>query len=225
MNIIALIPARGGSKGLPGKNIIDFLNKPLIAHSIEYAKNSNLINKIYVSTDSNRIASISSSYGVQIIKRPKDISTDTASTESAIEHAISSMTPVPDIIVLLQPTSPLRPKNSLTDAINKFIEHSYDSLLSLSPIHGFIWNIKNNKVIPNYDYKNRPRRQDILENEKIYKENGSLYIFTVQNFKNSKNRLGGKIGHIIFDEEYGYEIDTKNDLSIIESISKTINEK
>ena len=188
-------------------------------------KKNNLINKIYVTTDSKKIASISSSYGAQIIERPQDISTDTASTESAIEHAIPSMNPKPEIIVLLQPTSPLRPKDSLTDAINKFIEHSYDSLLSLSPIHGFLWNIKNNKVIPNYDYTNRPRRQDIKKDEKTYKENGSLYIFTTKNFKKTKNRLGGNIGHVIFNEEYGYEIDTKHDLSIMKNISKIINEK
>ena len=118
INIIVIIPARGGSKGIPGKNIKNFEGKPLISHSIEYAQDSELINQIYVSTDDEQIAHISKTAGAKIIKRPSELATDTSTTESAIKHALNNIDKRPDIIVLLQPTSPLRPEKSLDIAIN-----------------------------------------------------------------------------------------------------------
>ena len=222
INIIAIIPARGGSKGIPGKNIKNFEGKPLISHSIEYALDSKLINEIYVSTDDEQIAHISKTAGAKIIKRPAEFATDTSSTESVIKHALNNIDDTPDIIILLQPTSPLRPKGSLDSIIDKFIDEKYDSLLSLSPSNNFFWNIENNKIAPEYDYLNRKRRQDITPDEKKYFENGSVYIFSREHFESTNNRLGGKIGYVIFPEEYGYEIDVPKDLIILEQLSREI---
>lgn len=223
MNIISIIPARGGSKGVPKKNTKKFLDKPLIAHSIEYSLSSKLVTETYVTTDDSEIKSISEKYNAKVIDRPKIISGDEATTESAIEHAMQNINIDPEIIILLQPTSPFRPKNSLDKAINHFIKNSYDSLLSLSPTHNFIWNVSNGIAKPNYDFLNRPRRQDLKINDINFIENGSLYIFKKSNFKKYKNRLGGKIGYIIFDEQYSKEIDTKLDFFILEEISKRFN--
>ena len=222
-NIIVIIPARGGSKGIPKKNIINFLDKPLITHSIQYAKDSSCINNIYVSTNDKNIAKISLDNGAKIINRPNNLSNDTATTESAILHALDNIDTKPDIIVLLQPTSPLRPQNSLDKAIEHFLSGQYDSLLSISPTHRFFWKTEQKKAIPRYDFKNRPRRQDIKKEDINYVENGSLYISTYDNLITNKNRLGGNIGFIIFDEEYSYEIDTYTDLKILESIAKDLN--
>ncbi|SVD73433.1 uncharacterized protein METZ01_LOCUS426287, partial [marine metagenome] len=109
----AFIPARGGSKGIPDKNIKEFAGKPLIVHSIEYALESNLINEVVVSTDHNKISIIAKETGASVINRPPEFSTDTAKTESAVDHYINIAKQKPDIIVLLQATSPLRPKGSL----------------------------------------------------------------------------------------------------------------
>ena len=222
INVIAIIPARGGSKGIPGKNIKNFEGKPLIIHSIEYAQESKLVNGIYVSTDDNQIAHIAKTAGARIIKRPTELATDTCSTESAIEHALKNIDNTPDIIVLLQPTSPLRPKKSLDSVIDKFIDSEYDSLLSLSPSNHFFWNIDSKKASAEYDYLNRKRRQDIKPEEKKYFENGSIYIFTKEHFELTNNRLGGKIGYVIFPEEYGHEIDVPKDLIILEQLSREI---
>ena len=222
VNIIAIIPARGGSKGIPGKNIKNFEGKPLICHSIEYAKESSLIRDIYVSTDDEQIAHISKTAGSKIIIRPSELATDTATTESAIAHALNNIDNSPDIIVLLQPTSPLRPKKSLDSIINTFIDGHYDSLLSLSPSNNFFWKIDSNVVQAEYNYLDRKRRQDINPEEKKYFENGSVYIFTKNHFELTNNRLGGKIGHVIFPEEYGYEIDVPKDLIILEQLSREI---
>lgn len=223
MKIISIIPARGGSKGVPKKNIKRFLNKPLISHSIEYSQSSKKIIQTYVSTDDLEIKKISEEHNVKVIDRPKEISGDTATTESAVEHVLQNIKFKPDIVVLLQPTSPLRPLNSLEKAINHFIDNNYDSLLSISPTHNFIWNISNNIAHPRYDYIKRPRRQDLNEKDINYIENGSLYIFKYSNFMKYKNRLGGKIGYIIFEEKYAMEIDTKLDFLILEEISKRFN--
>ena len=220
-NIIVIIPARGGSKGIPNKNIIDCIGKPLIAHSIEYAKESNLVTSIYVSTDDDKIATTAKEYSAEVISRPDSISGDTATTESAIEHALENI-PKPDIIVLLQATSPLRPMGSLDKSLEKMISEQYDSLLSLSPTHRFNWEVHGDEAVPKYDFKNRPRRQDIPESEQAYIENGSVYIFTYENFIKHNNRLGGRIGYIIFEEEFSFEIDSPTDLIIIDSIAKTI---
>jgi CMP-N,N'-diacetyllegionaminic acid synthase len=221
INIVVLIPARGGSKGVLRKNIREFNGKPLITHSIEYAKSCDLVNSVYVSTDDEKISEISSDSGAKIIDRPSKISGDTATTESAIIHAISMMDSKPDIIVLLQATSPFRPKNSLKEALEKFIKNDFDSLLSISPTHRFFWSVDgNDNISPKYDYLNRPRRQDLKRTDTQFVENGSLYIFTYAHFLSIKNRLGGKIGYIEFAEKYSHEIDTKLDFKILEALAK-----
>lgn len=221
MNIIALIPARGGSKGIPKKNIKLFNGEPLVNHSIKYAKNCNLIDEIYVSTDDEEISLVSSKAGASVIKRPINISGDNATTESAIKHTLKSLSKKPDIIVLLQPTSPYRPKDSLKEALNKFIDNDYDSLLSITPTHRFIWSIdKKNNLKASYDFLKRPRRQDLKRSEINFIENGSLYIFKYESFLLSENRLGGKIGYVEFDEEFSHEIDTYYDFKFLEGLVK-----
>ena len=218
--IIALIPARGGSKGIPKKNIRKFLDLPLIVHSINYALSCKFIDEIYVTTDNMEIAEIAIDAGAKTIDRPKKLALDESTTESAIEHALDKLTNKPDTIVLLQPTSPMRPKNSLEDALDIYYNGRYDSLLSISPTHNFFWSIKDNIPIPNYDFMNRARRQDIKDENISYTENGSLYIFSYKHFNNTKNRLGGKIGYIIFPEEYSIEIDSEKDFLILEKYVK-----
>ena len=223
-NIIAIIPARGGSKGIPKKNIINFLGKPLVVHSIDYAKSSNLISDIYLSTDDSDIAKIGLDNGAKIINRPLSISGDEASTESALLHVLENINNKPDVIILLQPTSPLRPKNNLDKVFEHFFSNNYDSLLSISPTHRFFWKINEENAIPKYDFNNRPRRQDIKLEDINYIENGSLYISTYENLINNNNRLGGNIGYVIFDEKYSYEIDSITDLKFLEALSKEDND-
>tara|TARA_B000000475_G_C15996349_1_gene447042 strand:- start:469 stop:1167 length:699 start_codon:yes stop_codon:yes gene_type:complete len=221
LNYIAIIPARGGSKGVPKKNIKNFLGKPLILHSIDYAKESNFINEIILTTDSEEIMKIGNQHNITVVKRPDNISGDEATTESAINHVISSMKyPENTVYILLQPTSPLRPKNSLDEMINQFNIYKYDSMLSISPIHPLTWKINNRKPECMYDYQNRPRRQDFKDEDLIYDENGSVYIFKHNLFIKELNRLGGKIGSFIFSEEYGKQIDTPLDFDLLETIGK-----
>ena len=217
--ITAFIPARGGSKGIPEKNIKEFAGKPLVVHSIEYALNCDQIDEVVVSTDDDKIVKIARMAGARIVKRPPELSIDSATTESAIHHFVNKFNKKPDILVLLQPTSPFRPKGSLENAITHFTENGFDSLLSITPTHRFFWRVKENQTtFAEYDYLNRPLRQDMKTENIRYVENGSLYIFTRKHFDKTGNRLGGKIGYVEWPKEYSLEIDTPLDFDILEKL-------
>ena len=198
-----------------------FLGKPLITHSIQYAKDCDAVTGVFVSTDDEEIGVISKAAGAEIIQRPDEISGDAATTESAIEHALSHWDKrglKPDIIVLLQATSPVRPEGSLAEALSNFQKQKLDSMLSLSPTHRFFWKLEGNQALAEYDFLNRPRRQDMRSADIRHVENGSVYIFTRKHFQSTGNRLGGQIGYVLFPEEYGLEIDTELDFSLLESL-------
>ncbi len=218
---IAIIPARGGSKGVPRKNVRLLGDKPLIAHSILDAKESQYTDKVYVSTDDLEIAEVSRQYGAEIINRPNQLAGDTASSESALIHALSEIEKTdisPDLVVFLQCTSPLRTGIDIDKAIAKLKAENADSLLSVSPSHRFLWEeVAGVAKSINYDYRDRPRRQDM---QPQYVENGSIYIFKPWVLKEFGNRLGGKISLFIMSEAASWEIDSALDLEIAESLMK-----
>ena len=224
--IYAIIPARGGSKGIPKKNIIDFDGYPLIYHSINFAKQSKLVDEVIVSTDSHEIKKIAEGYNSIIVDRPENISRDDSSTELAIKHIINEFNIHSDsIIVLLQPTSPIRPIGVLDKMLVDFINENFDSMVSISPCHPLNWKLKSDELICQYDYKNRPMRQQFKKDDFIYDENGSVYIFNPKLITKNNNRLGGKIGYEIFPQEYGRQIDTFLDLEILRATAKYLNKK
>jgi len=220
--VLALIPARGGSKGIPNKNIKLFNRRPLIEWSIKLALKSKLIDKVVVSSDSQKILSISKELGAEVILRPKNISVDNATTESAISHCIKYFNNNYETIILLSPTSPLRKKNDLDNAIKFFYSNKLDSCFSGSKLIDFlIWNYdkidKKYKSI-NYDFKNRGNRQ----NRKLgYVENGSIYIFKPSLIIKKNNRIGGKFDIFNMDFWQSFEIDEKDDWKLLETIHKT----
>jgi len=218
MNIICVIPARGNSKEIINKNIINFCGKPLIAWSIEQALASNNINDVYVSSDSDQILQISNEYGAKKIKRPDNIAGDESTSEDALIHAINQIekdNEKIDLVVFLQGTSPLRSSEDIDEAIKVFINDELDSLFSACDLKDLMmWkNKEDNLTSINYDYKNRKRRQDM---QKQYGENGSIYIFKPNIIKQNMNRLGGKIGIYVMNEWKIHEIDTKEDIGICE---------
>ena len=219
MNIVCIIPARGNSKEIIDKNIINFCGKPLIAWSIEQALASNHISNVYVSSDSDKILNLSIKYGAREIKRPDVLAQDESTSEEALVHAINtieqSYDDKIDLVVFLQGTSPLRNLKDIDEAINVFMNNNLDSLFSACDLKDLmVWkNIDDNLTSINYDYKNRKRRQDM---QKQYGENGSIYIFKPKIIRESMNRLGGKIGTYIMDSWKIYEIDNEEDIGICE---------
>lgn len=216
-NIIAIIPARGGSKGLPRKNILPLSGKPLIAHSIEHCTSSKYIQEVYVSTDEEEIVTVSKKHGASVILRPAELCQDESSSELAIEHALEVLSErngtLPDLIVFIQCTSPVRGNNDLDQAIEQFVKEKADSLLSVSPSHAFLWRRSPGGPEPiNYNPEHRPRRQDKEQN---YWENGSFYIFSPQNFLKHKNRLGDRVSMYVMSRRV-IDIDDELDFKIAE---------
>jgi len=221
-SVMAIIPARGGSKGIPRKNIKPLGGRPLLYYTVDAAKKSDIFDKIIVSTDDAEIEKVSIKYGAHVVKRPGRISRDTSSTEQAVIHALWWLKKkekyIPDVIILLQATSPLRTAPDIRAAYRKFREKNLDSLLSVTRNKAFIWKAKKDKFVPvNYDYKSRPRRQDIKNQ---FRENGAIYITKNKTYKKSRNRLGGSIGYYIMNEERSMEVDTMLDFEAIRCFLK-----
>ena len=221
-NIVAIIPARGGSKGIPKKNLIDFCGKPLVSWTIEQALAVKTISTVWVSSDSKQILNVAKHSGANTISRPKSLSTDIATTESTWIHAlnlIEEKTGTVDIVIGLQPTSPIRESKDIEKAIKIFEKSQCDSLFSAAEINDFyIWQKKKKKLISlNYDYQNRGRRQDFT---KQYVENGSFYIFKPQILKKFNNRLGGKIQISLMEFWKSFEIDSFEDIELCETLMK-----
>ncbi|MCK4996957.1 acylneuraminate cytidylyltransferase [Candidatus Pacearchaeota archaeon] len=213
--IVAVIPARGGSKGIPRKNIKMIMGKPLIAWTIEQAKGSKYIDEVYVSTDDSEIKSISERFGAEIINRPENISGDTASTESALLHVSEALNEDYDIMALFQCTSPMRYSSQIDEAIEKMVGTKSDSLLTGYENDSFYWNNDGNSM--NYDFLKRPRRQD---KEWEFVENGSFYLTEKEILLTVKNRLGGKVSQYLMPKWMSFEIDEPFDFELIEILMK-----
>lgn len=220
--ILAIIPARGGSKGIPKKNLIKINNKPLLFYTVKASLNSKFINRTIVSSDNSDILDNAKFFGSEIVKRPKKLATDFSQQESVITHVLQVLKKQenysPDIIILLQNTSPLRNSIHIDEAFNLFFSKKYDSLLSVYKTHKLFWTINHGKSISlTYDPKNRPRRQE-LKGE--YVENGAIFITTKKAFEKTNSRISGRIGLYVMPENASIDIDEKFDIFLVSQIMK-----
>jgi CMP-N,N'-diacetyllegionaminic acid synthase len=181
LNIVGIIPARGGSKRIPKKNLKLLKNKPLIAYTIIEAKKSKLLNSVYVSTEDEKISHTSKKFGINVIKRPKKFAKDTTQGYVPIQHAIkyleSKYNQIIDVIVVLQPTSPLRKSIDIDNSISEFLNNDCNSLVSITDAcfpPEFMFKIKDKKLNPILKTKLKSKRtQDI---PKSYQINGAVYV-------------------------------------------------
>ena len=215
MSVIAFIPARGGSKSIPKKNIKSFCGKPLIFWNLQELQKS-VVKEIVVATDNEEIKDIVNSFNfskVKVYNRNSKNSEDTSSTESVmLEYIFQSNLSDADTFMLVQATSPFTQASDFNEALSLFKD--YDSVLSCCESKRFYW--KDGKAL-NYDIYNRPRRQDF---KGTMIENGAFYISSVANIRKTKNRISGAIG-IYQMPEYSYtEIDEHEDWIVAESLMK-----
>ena len=219
MKTIAFIPVRGGSKSIPLKNIKLFCGKPLVYWNLEALQNAASVDEIIVATDSDEIERVALSFAfpkVKIYRRSTENACDTASTESVMLEYLAKVNLAPaDIFMLVQATSPLTTKQDFEQALTRYHQGGYDSMLTCVRNFRFFWNADGTSK--NYDYRNRPRRQN-FQGELM--ENGAFYLNTVQNILATGNRLSGKIGIYEMPEYTATEIDEPDDWAILENLMR-----
>ena len=226
--VLAIIPARGGSRGIPRKNIQLIAGKPLIAHTIEHTLQTPTVDRVFVSTDDSEIAEVSRQYGAEVIWRPEEISDDKASSESALLHALDHLEKsegyVPELVVFLQCTSPLTLPEDIEGTIQALVEQGADSAFSVTPCHYFLW--KQDKqgaaVGINHDKSYRLLRQ---ERESQFLETGAVYVMRTEGFKRAKHRFFGKTAMYVVPKERCLEIDDSVDLIVAEALLKERRER
>lgn len=220
---LAVIAARGGSKGIPHKNLLDICGKPLIAWTVEQARAARGVDVVAVSSDSDKILQAAEAAGAVGVRRPDDISGDLASSESAWLNALDALDEKMgrfERVVALQATSPIREPSDIEQALSTFDREHLDSLLSVCEVEDYFnWRIGQSGPEPiNYDYRNRRMRQQI---EKRYLENGSFYVLIPSLLREQNNRLGGKIGFHVMERHKMFQIDRPEDVKLCAAIMRS----
>lgn len=221
--VLCFILARGGSKGVPRKNVKILGNKPLIKHSIDVAKQTKYIDKIFVSTDDKEIKEISLNSGAKVIDRPSELASDSAVYLDAIKHLIESIKIRKNtIVILLETTSPIRKVLDIEKCIELF-NNQLDCIMSVTEVKihpAYMYKKENEFLIPLDSFQKLKNRQEM---EKLYAYTGSILVTTVGFLKNQKEiPFGGKMKGYLLDETSSIDIDTPLDFEICEFILKKI---
>ncbi len=213
MSTLAIIPARGGSKGIKRKNLVPLCDKPLIAWTIEAALASTEVDEVVVSSDDPEIGRTAEDHGATWILRSDLTASDTASSESAILEVLDVINGQPDLVCFLQATSPLRQAHDIDNAIRSYRESGADSLFSARRLEGYTWTVCG-PVVPNYMSRERRQVQSAVRLE----ENGSIYVFTPESLRKYRNRLGGRIEYYEMHPLDSFQVDTYEDLAMMQTL-------
>ena len=219
--ILAIIPARGGSKGVPKKNIRLMSGKPLIAYSIEAGLKSKYIDRVVVSTENREIAEIAEEYGAEVIKRPEKLAKDDTPSPPVYKHAVKFLEKnkdyKPDIIVVLQPPTPLRKVEDIDNCIKKLIKEKCDSVITLKKVeHPPHWMVKideKGRIHKYFELDEIERRQDVAD---VYMPNGAVFVTWYEILMAHNSMRGPDTRAIIMPQEESIDIDTELDFLIAE---------
>lgn len=214
----AVIPARGGSKAIPGKNLKRIAGQPLVAWTIQAAKRARHVQRVIVSTDDPAIAQVAREHGAEVVERPPELSTDAASSESALLHALDHLERTenyrPELLVFLQCTSPLTEAYDIDGAVEQLLAQQADSACTVTRFHYFVWRTTADGAEGiNHDKRVRLRRQD---REPEFLETGAVYVMRVAGFRAARHRFFGKTVLFETPAERVCEIDEPVDLQLAE---------
>jgi len=216
-----VIPARGGSKGVPAKNVRRVGGVPLVARAVATARRAALIDEVFVSTEDEQIALVAVEAGARIIRRPLDLAGDTASSESALLHALDSIAcEGGDILVFMQSTSPFIDSGDLDAAIERVRDGESDVVFAAARTHGFLW--RNTEVGAqgiNHDERRRLRRQ---YSEPQFLETGAFYVMRVDGFRAAGHRFFGRVGVAVVPAITAIDVDTTDDLEVARRLAPFI---
>jgi YrbI family 3-deoxy-D-manno-octulosonate 8-phosphate phosphatase len=223
VSVVAIIPARGGSKGVPGKNLRPVGGRPLVVRAVDAARAAGGIDRVVVSTDDDAIAAAARDAGAEVVVRPADLSGDTASSESALLHALDALDPAGDridVVVFIQATSPFIDPRDLDAAVARVASGSDDVVLSVVETYAFLWRTTADGAVGvNHDHSFRPRRQD---REPHYQETGAFYVMRAAGFREARYRFFGRVGVVQVDERRAIEIDDEEQLRISDALAPLI---
>lgn len=216
--IVAVIPARGGSKGIPRKNLIPIGGKPLILWSIDQALESPSISEVVVATDDEEIRSVAYGAGVEVLERSPASCTDDAPSEMVLTEVVKGHYEDAEAIVFLQATSPFRRPNDIERAIDVLRTEKADSVISVRQCRGYTWFHAGDQLMPRF-FKRQPRQ---LQGGTLYEENGSIYVFKPHVLlRKGGMRYGGKVVHYEMDPLDSFQVDESSDVELFERILKT----
>jgi YrbI family 3-deoxy-D-manno-octulosonate 8-phosphate phosphatase len=221
MRLIAIIPARGGSKGIPGKNLREVGGQPLVALSVRAALDSGCCERVVVTTDSEDIAAAARAAGAEVVERPAELAGDTASSESALLHALDALNqrgvPDPDALMFLQCTSPLTRACDLSGMVEHWERAGADVALAVTPSHAFLWRPGADGALEgvNHDSSVRLRRQDLPPE---YRETGAAYLMRTAGFRAGGHRFFGKVVPWVIPAERSVDVDDRFDLELVRSL-------
>ena len=217
---IVLIPARGGSKGIPRKNLRTVGDVPLVARSVRSAISAGRNWPVFVSTDDPEIAGVARTEGARVVDRPAELSTDQASSEDAISHFLDTTGTTTGSLIMIQPTSPFLQGDDLVRLAA--LRDGFDSGLTVCESHAFIWRAERDATLSgvNHDPAVRKRRQDNTTEE--FFENGAAYYMDVAGFLRHRHRFFGRIGFVSMPRLRSIEIDDPDDLALADLISRVI---
>ncbi|WP_307360301.1 acylneuraminate cytidylyltransferase [Microbacterium murale] len=224
--IVAIIPARGGSKQVPGKNVTRIGGIPLIQRAVRAAAAAERVDLVVVSTDDDKIAELSVAAGARVIRRPAEISGDTASSESAVLHALDEVESggvTVDVVVFIQATSPFIPSDRIDVAVDEVRSRQYDSMFSAHETYGFLWRRDDAgaAVAINHDAAGRPRRQD---REPHYLETGAFYVLEAEGFRHAGHRFFGRVGIVEVPEWSAVEIDDAQHVAVASALAGLVDQ-
>lgn len=214
-DVYVIIPARGGSRGVPGKNLQPVGGRPLLAWSIEAGRLVAAAEGLVVSTDSQEIAAVARRYAARVVERPAELSDDAAPTEPAIAHALDTLgAPDDGTVVLLQPTSPLRRASTVRAVVDAVTSGDADSALTVRRAHDFLWGMaEDGSGVRRYE--RRLRRQDM---KPTFAETGSVYATSIAAFRRSGDRISGRTRLIEVDTWQRLDADTPADLEVLDCL-------
>tara|TARA_Y100000310_G_C20679983_1_gene815331 strand:- start:330 stop:1043 length:714 start_codon:yes stop_codon:yes gene_type:complete len=226
--VICVITARAGSKEIPGKNYKELCGTPLINYSISNAVGSKYVDAVIISSNCQNVRNVTQhlvdNVKVFFVPRPEELARAESKNESALIHAAywseHTIKVRPDIIVNMQPTSPMRRASLIDECLESMTVENKDSLLTVAKQTPFIWKIIDNKAKAFYDYENRPMRQDVPDEDWIYHDNGNLYMVRRDVLLDRLCRIGKNPALFELSDIESYQIDTELDFNVLENIMR-----
>ncbi|WP_433442658.1 N-acetylneuraminate synthase family protein [Nonomuraea sp. CA-141351] len=219
MRVLAVVPARGGSAGVPLKNLALVGGVPLVTRAVRACRRAELVDQVVVSTDHAGIAETARQAGAVVVERPEELSGATASSESAVLHALDAIGEDPEVVVLVQCTSAFIDPEDLSDAVRKVLDGEADSVVSGLPTHEFLWTANGAGI--NHDPAVRQRRQD---REPEFRENGAFYVMRTSGLREHGHRFFGEVAVQPVPQRHGIEIDNPEDLELVRALAPFIDQ-